>query len=295
MGAVLGIQEGSFDHSETLEKEEKHWKTSASQSREFLVLADYLEESEESLLRSAGLPTLKGRDGNLTCKGLNIRESSVVLHPATGELTSLYTIAAEYDSEERDDEDPLEMEPTIRWTSERYEEEATHDAVEQDKPIATVPGEPILVTSPHSLAVLSYSRYEPWPFDYQKILQFVDSVNESSFGNAPPKCVYMDGIDADQEVFEIDGKKVPFAHVTYRFKFKMSDTQENSWVAKILHQGTLYFPEDSQTPKIWTDDDVNTGTVNLDADGHILPADQPPVFLEFNLFKVRNFNQLGIV
>lgn len=295
MGTVIGIQDGSLDHSDTLAKEDQHWKTDQTHSREILVLADHLEESEESILRSPGVPRLRDAYGSLTCKRRQIREVSTVRHPVTGEPTSLYTVTAEYDSETLEEEAPLELEPTIRWTSERYEEEITHDAVEKDRPIATVVGEAILLTAPRSLAILSYSRYEPWPFDYGKILQYVDSVNETAFWGAPPKCVYMDGIDAERELFEIDGEKVPFAHVTYRFKFKLSDTQESSWTAKVLHQGTLYYPKNSTVPEVWTDDNHNPCTINLTHSGHLLPAGENPVFLEFNIFKVRNFNALGIV
>ena len=179
---------------------------------------------------------------------------------------------------------PELLTPEWSWTSETEEVVITKD-VETGDLIQNSADQPLFITAPVPLAVLSISRYQT-TFDQGEIYDNVAHCNQGVFWGRPERSVLCAGI-SDNPV-DIDGRRL--RQVNYTFKFR-SDAA-GLWVAELLDQGTRY---DSDPPnntwKIFEDNGVPT-TGNLQADGNQKTAGE-----EFKIFRYierANFNSLQL-
>jgi hypothetical protein len=90
-------------------------------------------------------------------------------------------------------------------------------------------GQPIVVTSPQPIPILTIERYEP-NFDASVILNYVNRINSTPFWSAPPWTALMAGISDEQAI--LNGIKV--RRVSYTIKFKID---EFGWRLVLLNEG----------------------------------------------------------
>lgn len=265
--------------------------------RVYQVIADSSDQNEGQILSTIGIPFLYQKVGNAFCVKKSGQEIKTVKHPQTGVLTIFWEVTCSFDSNpdaEEAETTPTEKRPKIRWYSENEEEVLERDAV-TNAPIITVPGEQILITHPVAIAILEIKRFEMFPFNPDTIFNYENHVNSQPFYNAPIGSALMASIEADETI--VDGER--YIAATYRIKFKIRKDSEgaiqpDTWKAQPLHQGTKYFPIHGAPAKVYTDENGNPTTINLNVDGTKLPTDFPPVFLSFNRFPLVDFNTLSL-
>ena len=305
MASIMGVPTGAPNLTKELQKSGIVWKLNTSYSREYLVLADRLDEPQESILAAVPavgdvthVPAIGAKEGKMMCKSVNVTEVEVVHHPATGELTSLNKIVCQFDSDVK--LDPLELDAEVRWSSESEEEALWKDVV-TGAPIATAVGEQIPMTRPLVIPVLEIKRYAPFPFNPTTIIEYTNTLNEKTFWGAPAKHALLASIECDYVDVELyDGVKQKFAHVSFRIKFRFDANTEEPWKARPLHYGNYAFELGSDADdqeikcKQITDKSGRPIQGNLDANGFELGANDDPVFLEFNLYATKDFDDLGI-
>lgn len=297
MGKVIGIEEGSLADSRGLEKKDKFYITKKTVTVTYFVLADNVNESEDSIALSAGLPVLWSYFRGVWCKKKTLKETdNVFRHPVTGVPTTLWEVKADFDSDIdiEQDQPPQQKPPTVRWSGETEEEVLEKDPITDD-PIQTKADEPIILTTPIVLPVLEITRFEGYPFDPDVMLDYAHHTNSTTFWGAPPGSALMLPMSVDEEV--IEGTR--YARVTYRIKFKIkkegATMVQDTWKARVLHHGFKYREAAGAEPVIFQDKHGNPTTVNLkNADGTRVPNGDPPEYLEFNRFTQANFNALSL-
>lgn len=297
MATILGVPTQSPNLTKELQKSGIVWKLSRSFSRTYLVLADSLEETQESIL--ATVPGLGTMVQGCMCKNVEVSEVDAVHNPATGELTSLNKIVCSFDSDVR--LDPLDLDAEVRWGAEQEEEAMWKDV--NGVAIQTKVGEEIPMTRPVVIPVLEIRRYENFPFDPNTILEYTNTINSGVFWGAPAKHALLASIECDYVDVELyDGVKKKFAQVSYRIKFKKSPDPDNDepWKVRPLHYGNYCWEEgasmsdSNRKKKRITDKSGRPIQGNLDINGFLLGADAEPVFLAFDKYPEKNFNSLGI-
>ena len=306
MGLNLGLAEGSRDFKSSLERDDttQLWKLTSTLKEEYIVVANDLNEPEESLIESAGIPTFAaefpGTDLRVSKK--DWKEEMRVVHPVTKGATMKGTVTVNYstligpNAGSESEQDPTAKTPEIRWSAETEEQVITQDAVTGEA-IQTVPGEPIIAKLPITLPILEVKRIEVKPFNPFTILFYMNHVNSTAFYGAPPGTALMKSISA--EPYEEDGEE--YVQTTYQIVFKIGVNEagdellEETWKFRPLHHGYLYFEDVDEDPIPYVDpDNDQPATINLAEDGTKLAKDADPVLLEFNRFPRRDFNALNL-
>lgn len=292
MGTILGIKEGSKDASYGYEKRDKLLILVKQFTLTYYVLADSINDTEDDVLSTSGIPPLFYPLNGAYTQGYNPKEMQTVIHPVTGVKTTIWEVEVEFDSnvDINEEDEPTQKTPVVRWSGETEEELLDKDPVTGDA-IVTDAEEPILINAPIILPVLEIKRYEFYPFDPNVMLSFAHHVNSTTFWGAPPGSALMLPMDVDEET--IDGEK--FAVVTYRIKFKIKPGLDEPWKARVLHHGYKYRPESGAEPIAATDKTGNPITVNLkNGEGTKLPDGATPHFKTFNRFPKTNLNSLSL-
>jgi hypothetical protein len=274
-------------------------------------------EGSSTIYDTPGLPQI----GDQPIVNGVVQRSARCIKRALSELdtsNNIWSVECSFDSNYSPDDDTY---PIWSWSFE------TQDVVIQytpnyNLPICNTVAQPLVVTSPQPLPILTIERYE-YNFDPTIILSYVSRVNSMPFWGAPPWSVLCTGINDEQAL--MNGVKL--RKVQYVFKFKID---EWGWRLLLLNEGSkshlLYTPH---TPGQRDQSDVvraaalhtvkdevgNPTTCILDFDGYPLGAgptsgavepDFVPVtsqmiptiynggYLIFDQFPMVNFNTLSL-
>lgn len=304
MPQVLGINNGSIEGDTSLEQRKKFWVRRSRDKITYLVLGDTLSDTRWEIEATAGIPLIGEPYLGGICKRLSSKEITRVRHPVTGYACGLWEVDAEWDNNvnEEEEQDPTERTPKISWSSET--ENVVLEKDQDGRALITGAGEPLFYEVPRVVPVLSVTRYEPYPFDPDVILNYVNHTNSSEFYGAPIGCAYMKDISTEEEVIE----GVRYIKASYVIKFKIDKDengapQEYGWAAKLLHEGHKYRDSDD-TIQVWMSKEGQPATVNLyypngtdQIGGYIIPEDNPegyPEYLVFYPFPETDFNDLNL-
>lgn len=294
---VLGVKEGSIESNLTLEKRKGTSVYKKSFRRTYYVLGDDLDDTEEDVFNTPGVPTYYTLLRGCYCRSIVAREINQVIHPTTGTACGLWEVDADFDSDVNpdDDERPENKPPKIRWHGETEEEVLEKDAI-TGNPVQTAAGEPILITTPYVTPVLEIRRYEIFPFDPDIMLSYSHRTNSTTFWGAPAGSALMLPMDVDEEMVKPakDEDPIRYAVVTYKIKFKIKPGLAEPWKARVLHHGFKHRPAIGKPPVIYRDRYGNPATINLDANGVKLADGAAPQYLEFNRFQKADFNALTL-
>lgn len=291
MPTILGTKDGTYSADYGLAQRDEVTVLQKTIKQTIYVLGDDLNETEDSITATPGLPKLYSLLNGAYAIAANAKESGRVVHPVTGVPTAIWEVDYSYDSNvnPEDDDDPTNKPPVIRWYGETEEEVLEEDAITGD-PVQTDAEEPILITTPVVLPVLEIKRYEDYPFDPNIMLDYSHRTNSTTFWGAPAGSALMLPMDVDQEVIE----GTIFAVTTYRIKFKIKPGVAEPWKARVLHHGFKYRTAAGKPPVIYEDRYGNPATVNLTAGGTKLPDGDPAEYLEWNRFEKANLNALSL-
>ena len=263
--------------------------------KSFSMIYTVVAESGDTPMTVAnldGIPQIGSIMDGLVCQ----RKTTSKKTPAIvdGEEKGIWTVTAEF-SNELESNDPTEMPPEVRWTSEEYEEVLREDVEDQNKKVVTKCGEPLLLTIKRVIPVLTIKRTETAPFDPTKIVNYTNTVNSGAFWGAAAESALMAGIEANYKLVDtVNNGKKWFVDVTYTIKFRFEPNNSKPWKARILHAGTKYFPKAGAEAQKWMDVAGNTGTINLDANGLKLADNAAPVYLDFNVYRKVSWASLHI-
>jgi hypothetical protein len=307
----MGLNLGRTDGNTTASKDVDNAKRMSTVKKKFdisnYIVADSLDESEESIIASMGIPLYTPGVGGV-CMGHDVKEVTTVRHPITGVTTVLYEVTAKFDSRVDEEqsfgiEDPTQQEPDISWDSEEYEELVTNDTITGEK-IQTKAKEPIVMTREGIRPILIIERYEEYPFPPIRKYLYEGRINAEPFWGAPRLCVLLKRISARKEI--VNQQRLSRVRYEFRFKFgeffvATGDDEEDvgTYTARPLHQGTQYLQEVGGEPVKAKDAEGNEITVNLDEDGLVLPTKDrdgnltEEVYLTFNKYLRADFNDLG--
>ena len=201
------------------------------------------------------------------------------------------------DKENEDKDKP----PDQRRTEWSWDFETLEFALTQDvdgQVVATTAGDPFEVTYPVAIPVVTIERQEQ-NFDPNKILDYVNHVNDATFWGAPVGSVLCAGIrERRGETFN----GVEYRAVSYVLKFAVPEIPGvlEGWKLKVLNNGPTYIlggeqtacREDSTTTSAGTGAKVNRN-ITAGGTGLIAPGD-PPHILSFKQFKEADFGSLNL-
>ena len=293
MASLIGVPTGTPNLKKSLRKNGQMWKMDRSFSREFLILADHLDESQASILSC--VPAIGSVSGGCVCKSVSVSENETVIHPKTGRDTVLVKVVCEFDSDAK--LDPIELPPSVKFGSETQEELMETDFT--GKRIQTVNGERLEVTRPVVIPTIEISRYQEYPWNPNVNFTHANHLNSKTFWGAPPRHALLDPISCEYVQIELtDEMKQWFCKCSYRVRFRFDPQTEEPWKLRPHHYGNLVrTPKESENTYIIQalDAEGRPRQVNLDAQGFELPEDaEKPVFLEFDQYGEADFDELGI-
>lgn len=242
------------------------------------------DEDEEDILTHGALPQLHRTYRNGYCTRKSATESTEV---AGG---FLWEVKCDFDSHIDADLPVLK----ISWDVEEQEVTQYYDAV-TGALLRNSAGQPIFVQQPQSIPILTIQRTESLNrFSASLVLFYNNTVNLYSFFGAPPYCARMIGPTARR----IALNNVPYWEVIYRIKFNMGinprTLQAQGWLANMLDRGWWFKNAEGKKEAAETDVDQEPYECLLDGNGHKLEDGQPPVFLPYNKYVIRDFTPLGL-
>lgn len=293
-GEKEGTRTGSREISrEALTATRKSWMKTV------YVVADF-GETEDDVMVASGVPLLGTVNSNAFLKKKHPREIKQVIFQ--GSEMVLWELDLHYDShiDVSDFEDILQgSKRNLDWS---WSRETIDEVVQRDpitgEPIINSVGEPLLITAPTPIPVLTVSKVED-TFDPRQILKYSGRTNSQPFIGAPRGVVLNDGIE--DEPLEEHG--IMRRKITYVFKFNLKidpdDGEMKGWRAILLNHGTYYYEEAAlevgeKVPVIFRDINKNPITGNLREDGTALPPGEPHVYKEFNRLAEADFNELNV-
>lgn len=256
----------------------------------YYVQAADVDEDTDDILAATGLPDL-----------LALSSSAYLIRKACRETDAaalLWEVDCFYDSHISAGSGAGGSRPwNVKWSwgAETIEVVLTRDPI-TGKPIVNSVKEPILLTTPVSIPVLTVEKIED-SFDPDTILNFNNRVNSSTFYGAPAKCAWLSSIQDNPA----EQSGVAKRRVIYVVKFNLTWDYDASaflgWQVQPLNVGTKYLanastPLSKATP--FEDASGNPTTGNLKEDGTKVPDNQDPEFLRFNRFLTANFNLLQL-
>lgn len=287
---MLGMKAGEPESSRRLEQRGKTQILRKTASVVYYVISDTLNDSDDLILATPGIPTLFSFANGAYVSGYDLKQTHQVTHYLTGALVDLWEVTVHLDSHidtTQTEQNPLAQRPSIEWDGETEEEVLERDII-TGQPIVTAANEPILITTPVVLPVLVIERYEPAPFDPDIQLAFANHVNSVTFYGAPPGTALMLPIRSREEAIE----GITYSRTTYRIMFKILPGISEPWKAKPLHHGYYFRPTAGADPEIARDKKGNPITVNLNSNGTKKGANDAAEFLSFNRFPSVNHNLL---
>lgn len=302
MASLIGETPCSREYKKKLKQVGKKFKITRSFPRQYDVLSDTYEESLESIL--SAVPAVGSVENDCICRDVTLKEKEEVYHPVSRKLVWLYTITCEFDNDKEVAAKPEDQKATVSWDVEPYDEVMTEDVLDPTQKVQTKCGETLSLTRPRTIRILNISRYERYD-TYTAIDWFAydNTLNAGEFWGWPAKHVLMLPPTCTYEYIENENEeKIKYANVSYKFKFRYDPNYAEPWKARPLHYGSKCYEAisgsepgtggaDSQRMIVQaTDLSGRPCLANLDEDGFILPDGQPPVYLEFNQYRISNFN-----
>lgn len=290
-----------------------------TKKRIYQVIADNLNQTEDEILATPGIPQPGETIGNSIVGPRHAREVDADAR--------LWEVEVEFssniDGSGGGDEDPVDLRPQVRWSSETIEIAITTDQV-TGLPLENSVGEPFFITTPYAVPVRTLTRYERHDvLDHYDalIFEYGNSINSDTFHGWPPWTVLLASIDA----YDVVVKGELLTRATYVTKYLSynqpstyipkrryeSDVQgpqttieEIGWRASLLNHGTKYLENADDNPddaKPFKDADGNRTTGNLNYDGTKLEYSAPGVpeivygnYLRFFKHPTKNLNDLSI-
>ena len=265
-------------------------KTRKTFSITYYVQATSTDDNTDTILAATGIPSL-----------LSISDSAYLIRQVATETDAaalLWEVECSYDSHVAatgggiDGTRPWPAKWT--WGSEAIDVVLTRDPV-TGKPITNSVGEPILITTPVSIPVLTVEKLET-NFSPTTILAYENKVNSTTFYGAPAKCALLSNIQ-DSPVEE---SGTALRKVIYTIKFNLLwDYDESAflgWMSQPLNQGTKFKPTANSKPFEYKNFEIEHSLTedNLALDGTKLASGAAPVYLKFNQFLTANFNTLQL-
>jgi hypothetical protein len=293
--SVIGLKYGTCQGDHTLEQKQGLYFTAKTLSRTYYVLGDNLDDTEDDILATTGIPPILYPMNGAWVKKRSAKETDRVIHPETGTATGLWEVVIDLDStidgeNQEEDQEPEARRPQVNWDFETEDEVLEKDVI-TGEPIQTEAGEQILATHPIVFPILEITRYELAPFDPTVNFNYANRLNSGEFWGAPAEHALMLPVVASEEV--IEGSL--YARVTYRIKFAMHRPDiEKPFQLRPLHAGSLYRTLGETLPILYRDKQGNAIKVNLTAGGFLLANESPPEYLAFNRCTLIDFNTLSI-
>ena len=291
MATLIGVPTGTNNYNTDLKKGKMIWKKERSFSKEYLILADHIDESAESIMKLG--PALGSVVYGCVCKSVHVSENETVVHPRSNELTILVHVTCEFSSDAK--LDPTEFPPSIKFGSSTVEVAMVRDV--KGKMIETVNHERLVCSRPHIMPSLEISRYEAYPWNPNVNFTHANHLNASPFWGAPAKHALLRPISCEYVQLElVDDQKTWFCKTSYHIDFDFKADTNEPWKLRLLHYGNYVRESQSTTNIIQAiDSEGRPRQVNLDLDGFELsPSATEPVFLEFDQYDTAEFNDLGI-
>ena len=303
MATCIGTQEGSFSVDEKARRDGMwRWRT-RSFSIEYIVISDNLDESWLVVETMADLPHIGDQKDGCRCKSYKLKETNTVWINGTPRFK--WVIEYQYDSEcgaqdsrnhqtgqDETNPDPIQWPVEIGWTSQKIKWPWTKDCSDPPREITNSAGQLQVIEDDVIVPCLTLSRYEPYVWGPNWILEYAQKVNEDEFmGFAAGNCL-IDDIQAERE--EINGGY--YFKVTYKILFNPfpSSTGICIWDWKIADRGTEAKDPDNGNQIRPVNEILSTAQeVDLDGHGGILAKGQPKVFLTYYRYYSVKFADLN--
>lgn len=253
---------------------------------------DPCELDEEDAMAATGVPALRTLTSSAYAIGKYAKEVDSV--------NGVWEVYVYFDSSVPAAEPGMEW----SWSGETIEKVLQRDPVTGD-PIVNAVGEPLLLTAPIAIPVLTVTRIED-DFDPDTILIFCNKTNLVPFVGAPQNCALMADIH-DDPVYPGGVSK---RKVTYTIKFDLSYDFDTGlflgWSVQLLNHGTKYYvpeiiivPDGRTIPGAgefvkFTDLFKNPTTGNLNLDGTPRDPDLAPTWIIYNRMPRVDINLLDI-
>ena len=296
MAKLAGIKANSKSMTRSLQQSGSIWKVKRTLKMDYEVYASP-EEPTELVALAPGIPrlgmVLPDTSGWFICKRVDPQEVSTTTFE--GELMVKWIVSVEMDSD-IESIDPTKLEPEVSWTYETIDETCRTDL--DGKEVETVCHEPLPLTAPNTIPVLTINRYYlAEAFSPQIIYDYTNTVNSKTFWGSPAKHVLLKSITGKYHRVELpDGTKPLFFQATFTFKFKKKRKNiKEPWEASVMHYGNLC--KDRVTGKIQqaTSKPGNTPVqVKLSPEGFELGKTERAYYLKFKIYPEMDFGPLGI-
>lgn len=302
MPRIIGVQIESEGGSE-LKQTQNLWRVYRQHKRTYIVLGDDLDDTDDDILNTAGVPALFTVLQDMLCRKLTPKMIEQVVDPVSGSLKGLWHVDCEFDNEidpsQTSTGDPTSLRPEVVWNPESEEIPLNYDARDRTKAVVNKAGEKLLETTLVATPVLQITRYEVWPFDPANFITYANRTNATSFYGFDAGVGLMMPMQVSEAV--IDGDL--YQKVQYTIKFRVVPDPDNPailqtepWKARPLHVGTKHLVQQGGKNVFVTNTDLqgNPTECRLDANGIKLAPDANPVYLEFYRFCEAEFNDLSL-
>lgn len=295
MPTVMGESEASRRGENGAQLQDNRWIVNTKFWREYIVWSDGCADTAIEILSTVGVPALFSTLAGVPCvKRTATEKESFILN---GVERQVWHAKCFYDSS-RDvsqaDTPPEARTPEIRWYGENVTSRLWYDALDDTIPIQTSGKQAIPQKVNVYQPILEIKRFEPWPFNPNVALLNSNAINSSPFYGAPIKTCQMLPIESQLVVIENE----QYSNTTYKIRFSlMHDGAFNllpdTMLGRPIDYGTHIIPAGKVDP-IEHKVDGEIVEVYLDGSGAPLADGLPPVFLEFNLYPLQDFNNLNL-
>jgi len=210
--------------------------------------------------------------------------------PAVWEVECQFSNVSQKASEAQQSNEPWNLEPTWRWSSENIEVPLTFDADDPTKAIANSAGESIAgATTVIALPVLTIRRFE-LGFADSVIRNYTNRRNETTFWGYSAGKVLCSSITAEPEKRD----NVKYWSVEYVFKMNVTDY---GWDLLLLDEGTYYWSGGAPGAGVKTpfgDSAFQQVIGNLNGSGGKNTTTTPAFVGPYKRYKKADFNDLSL-
>lgn len=211
----------------------------------------------------------------------------------------IWRVQCEYSSE-APDPDKQDENPLLRPTEFKISTEKQKEGIDADingNKLVNSAGDPFLppierdgtlikLTATKNLAIAA--------FNSATALEYVDKVNDDTWQGFPPFSVKLESVEASQK-WE---SNMTFWATTWNFSVKMT-REDDAWIGgwspiRILDQGYHELVDGERRAISEQLGRAKSTPTLLDGNGAVLPEEDDPVFLEFELYEQKDFDTLPL-